>query len=67
LFNGIGVAVIPEFDQYSQTLLRGQRRVISRIGLGGILKAGKNLDCLLHSHIIRRARLKGKVLARGVY
>jgi hypothetical protein len=57
------MAAVPEFDQYSQSLLRGQRRVISRIGLAGILKIRKNLDRFLHPYIIRRDGLKGKALA----
>jgi hypothetical protein len=67
LFSGIGVAAVPEFDQYSQALLRGQRRVISRIGLAGILKIRKNLDRFLHTYIIRRDGFKGKALARSVH
>src|ERR1035437_7573815 len=54
LFSGIGVTAVAEFDQDTQTLLRGHGRVVPRVGLIGVLEAGKYLYRFLHADIIAR-------------
>jgi len=52
LFSGIGVAAVAEFEKDSQTLLRRHGGVLARVGLIGLLEAGKDPYLLLHVHII---------------
>src|ERR1035437_4797592 len=65
LFSGIGVSAVAEFDKDTQTLLRGHGRVVARVGLIGVLEAGKYPYRFLHEHIIARWRVCPPCLTPG--